>query len=173
MQSLTVLITVATSIELQVVLEDYLMKFLRYFYLIATAFVLSSFALVCGANESAANECAANEFATNEKGHPLTPEHMPKPAPPNTIAGLKKAAKAGDYALLRGQFVRKFEDDIFEFADESKKAIFVTFEGVKVPSDLSFGYEYFLWGQVLENDKSTVLQALFLSPKMFTKEHNY
>ena len=52
---------------------------------------------------------------------------MPKPSPPNTIAGLKKSAKIGDYALLRGQFVRKFEDDIFEFADDSKKAIFVSF----------------------------------------------
>lgn len=119
---------------------------------------MSSFALVSNAHD-------------NE--HTLEQEHMPKPSPPNTIAGLKKSAKTGDYALLRGQFVRKFEDDIFEFADDSKKAIFVSFEGVKVPQDLSFGYEYFLWGQVLENDKTTVLQALFLSPKMFSKEHNY
>ena len=109
----------------------------------------------------------------HDNEHALEQEHMPKPSPPNTIAGLKKSAKTGDYALLRGQFVRKFEDDIFEFADDSKKAIFVSFEGVKVPQDLSFGYEYFLWGQVLENDKTTVLQALFLSPKMFSKEHNY
>ena len=122
------------------------MKFQRYLYLFLTAIFISSFALVSNAHD-------------NE--------------PPNTIAGLKKSAKIGDYALLRGQFVRKFEDDIFEFADDSKKAIFVSFEGVKVPQDLSFGYEYFLWGQVLENDKTTVLQALFLSPKMFSKEHNY
>ena len=134
------------------------MKFLRYLYLLSTVLFVGSFALVSNAHDNEAQ---------------IAPEHMPKPAPPNTIAGLKKSAKAGDYALLRGQFVRKFEDDIFEFADDSKKAIFVSFEGVKVPQDLSFGYEYFLWGQVLENDKTTVLQALFLSPKMFTKEHNY
>lgn len=134
------------------------MKFQRYLNLFSTAIFMSSFALVSNAHD-------------NE--HTLEQEHMPKPSPPNTIAGLKKSAKTGDYALLRGQFVRKFEDDIFEFADDSKKAIFVSFEGVKVPQDLSFGYEYFLWGQVLENDKTTVLQALFLSPKMFSKEHNY
>ena len=127
------------------------MKFQRYLNLFSTAIFMSSFALVSNAHD-------------NE--HALEQEH-------NTIAGLKKSAKTGDYALLRGQFVRKFEDDIFEFADDSKKAIFVSFEGVKVPQDLSFGYEYFLWGQVLENDKTTVLQALFLSPKMFSKEHNY
>lgn len=134
------------------------MKFLRYLYLFSTFLLISSFALVSNAQDNEA---------------PIAPEHIQKPAPPNTIAGIKKSAKTGDYALLRGQFVRKFEDDIFEFADDSKKAIFVSFEGVKVPQDLSFGYEYFLWGQVLENDKTTVLQALFLSPKMITKEHNY
>ena len=88
---------------------------------------MSSFALVSNAHD-------------NE--HALEQEHMPKPSPPNTIAGLKKSAKTGDYALLRGQFVRKFEDDIFEFADDSKKAIFVSFEGVKVSAlvmSISYG----------------------------------
>ena len=138
--------------------KEYLMKHLKELFVTAFAFWSCFLSENCFAHES-------------DIVHPH--ENIPMPTPPNSVAGLKKTAKIGDYALLRGQFVRKFEDDIFEFADDSKKAIFVTFEGVKVPQDLSFGYEYFLWGQVIENGKSTVMQALFLSPKMFTKEHNY
>lgn len=134
------------------------MKISGYLYLMSAAFFMAGISFSGNAHES-------------DHIHPA--EGFSKPVPPNTVAGLKKSAKIGDYALLRGQFVRRFEDDVFEFSDDSKKAIFVSFEGVKVPQDLSFGYEYFLWGQVLENDKSTVLQALFLSPKIFSKEHSY
>ena len=51
------------------------MKFQRYLNLFSTAIFMSSFALVSNAHD-------------NE--HALEQEHMPKPSPPNTIAGLKK-----------------------------------------------------------------------------------
>ena len=57
------------------------MKFQRYLYLFLTAIFISSFALVSNAHD-------------NE--HALEKEHMQKPSPPNTIAGLKKSAKIGD-----------------------------------------------------------------------------
>ena len=57
------------------------MKFQRYLYLFLTAIFISSFALVSNAHD-------------NE--HALEQEHMQKPSPPNTIAGLKKSAKIGD-----------------------------------------------------------------------------
>ncbi|MGN0893604.1 MAG: hypothetical protein ACI4ND_01225 [Succinivibrio sp.] len=90
-----------------------------------------------------------------------------KRSAPNTIAGTKKAAKEGDYVLLKGHFVKQVDEVIFEFADDSSQALFVTFEGVKIPDDLSSNYEYFLWGQIIRNDKTTILQALFLSDKRF------
>lgn len=50
------------------------MKFQRYLNLFSTAIFMSSFALVSNAHD-------------NE--HALEQEHMLKPSPPNTIAGLK------------------------------------------------------------------------------------
>ncbi|MGN1280484.1 MAG: hypothetical protein ACI4UM_01075 [Succinivibrio sp.] len=91
--------------------------------------------------------------------------HVKKIAPPNTIAGTKKVARVGDYVLLKGYFVKQVDDVIFEFSDDSAHALFVTFEGVKIPDNLSSNYEYFLWGQILRNDKTTILQALFLSDR--------
>ena len=72
---------------------------------------------------SAAFFIAGISFSGNahESDHIHPAEGFSKPAPPNTVAGLKKSAKIGDYALLRGQFVRRFEDDVFEFSENRKQ----------------------------------------------------
>ncbi len=88
-----------------------------------------------------------------------------KPEAPNTIKGVKGAAKVGDYVLLRGRFVRELDANIYEFHDDENEALIVSFEGVVVPSDFTFNYEYFLWGIISQNDKLTKLDAKSLSPK--------
>lgn len=90
---------------------------------------------------------------------------MLKPEAPNTIKGIKKAAKLGDFVLLRGRFVRELDANIYEFHDDENEALIVSFEGVIVPKDFTFNYEYFLWGVISQNDKLTKLDAKSLSPK--------
>ena len=97
-------------------------------------------------------------------------EHRPMmmmPESPNTVEGLKKVAEVGDYVLLRGRFINRADKEIYEFHDDEGKALFVSFEGVKIPSDLTMNYEYFLWGVIARNDKLTILNAKSLSPKRF------
>ena len=84
---------------------------------------------------------------------------------PNTVKGLITNGHKGDYALLRGRFVKKVGDDIYEFTD-GNDALFVSFEGVNIPSDLEMDYPYLLWSKIIRNDKLTILGALFISPKV-------
>ena len=98
------------------------------------------------------------------------PPHHPEfkgkvPPPPNTVKGVRANAKEGDYALLRGFFIERLDETTFLFKDENGDSLNVSFEGVQIPLDLTFNYPYFLWGCVLENDETTLIQAQFLSPK--------
>lgn len=88
-----------------------------------------------------------------------------KPAAPNSIAGLKKNAKENDYALLRGEFVERIDENTFIFQDEKHGQCRVVFVTGTVPPDLSKNYEYFIWTRITKTGSDLTLLALSISSR--------
>ena len=84
---------------------------------------------------------------------------------PNSISGIKKIAKVGDFVMLKGRFVRKVDTNVLEFTDDGKQAVLVNFEDVKEINFIKAQIEYELWGKVIRNDKLTFVDAVSLSKK--------
>ena len=50
---------------------------------------------------------------------------------PNSISGIKKNAKVGDFVMLKGRFIRKVDTNVLEFTDDGKQAVLVNFDNGK------------------------------------------
>ena len=85
---------------------------------------------------------------------------------PNSIKGIKKNAKGGDFVMLKGRFVRKVDTNILEFTDDGKQAVLVNFEDGRDINLIKAQIEYELWGKVIRNDKLTFVDALNISVKL-------
>ena len=85
---------------------------------------------------------------------------------PNSIKGIKKNAKVGDFVMLKGRFVRKVDTNILEFTDDGKQAVLVNFEDGRDINIIKAQIEYELWGKVIRNDKLTFVDALNISVKL-------
>lgn len=85
---------------------------------------------------------------------------------PNSIKGIKKNAKVGDFVMLKGRFVRKVDTNILEFTDDGKQAVLVNFEDGRDINLIKAQIEYELWGKVIRNDKLTFVDALNISIKL-------
>ena len=85
---------------------------------------------------------------------------------PNSIKGIKKNAKVGDFVMLKGRFVRKVDTNILEFTDDGKQAVLVNFEDGRDTNLIKAQIEYELWGKVIRNDKLTFVDALNISVKL-------
>ena len=85
---------------------------------------------------------------------------------PNSIKGIKKNAKVGDFVMLKGRFVRKVDTNILEFTDDGKQAVLVNFEDGRDINLIKAQIEYELWGKVIRNDKLTFVDALNISVKL-------
>lgn len=84
---------------------------------------------------------------------------------PNSIKGIKKNAKVGDFVMLKGRFVRKVDTNILEFTDDGKQAVLVNFEDGRDINLIKAQIEYELWGKVIRNDKLTFVDAVSLMKK--------
>ncbi len=97
----------------------------------------------------------------------FTQKHI-RPDAPNTIKGVKEVAKEGDYVLLRGVFVRRADAGIYEFHDDAGDGLFVDLGKSFVLNERFFNTsEFFIWGTVKENNKSTTIEAISMSAKSF------
>ena len=81
---------------------------------------------------------------------------------PNSISGIKKNAKVGDFVMLKGRFVRKVDTNVLEFTDDGKQAVLVNFEDGKDTDFIKAQIEYELWGKISRNDKLTFVDAVNL-----------
>ena len=84
---------------------------------------------------------------------------------PNSISGIKKNAKVGDFVMLKGRFVRKVDTNVLEFTDDGKQAVLVNFEEGKDADFIKAQIEYELWGKIIRNDKLTFVDAVSLTKK--------
>ena len=82
---------------------------------------------------------------------------------PNSIKGIKKNAKVGDFVMLKGRFVRKVDTNILEFTDDGKQAVLVNFEDGRDINLIKAQIEYELWGKVIRNDKLTFVDVVSLA----------
>ena len=82
---------------------------------------------------------------------------------PNSISGIKKNAKVGDFVMLKGRFVRKVDTNVLEFTDDGKQAVLVNFEDVKEINFIKAQIEYELWGKISRNDKLTFVDVVSLA----------
>ena len=82
---------------------------------------------------------------------------------PNSISGIKKNAKVGDFVMLKGRFVRKVDTNVLEFTDDGKQAVLVNFEEGKDADFIKSLIEYVLWGKIIRNDKLTFVDAVCLT----------
>lgn len=85
---------------------------------------------------------------------------------PNSISGIKKNAKVGDFVMLKGRFVRKVDTNVLEFTDDGKQAVLVNFEDGKDTDFIKAQIEYELWGKIIRNDKLTFVDAVSLMKKI-------
>ncbi|MDY5188421.1 MAG: hypothetical protein SPF26_02910 [Succinivibrio sp.] len=82
---------------------------------------------------------------------------------PNSISGIKKNAKVGDFVMLKGRFVRKVDTNVLEFTDDGKQAVLVNFRDSKDMDFIRAQIEYEIWGKIIRNDKLTFVVAVSLS----------
>lgn len=82
---------------------------------------------------------------------------------PNSISGIKKNAKVGDFVMLKGRFVRKVDTNVLEFTDDGIEAVLVNFEDVKEINFIKAQIEYELWGKISRNDKLTFVDVVSLA----------
>jgi uncharacterized protein YdeI (BOF family) len=84
----------------------------------------------------------------------------------NTVAGIKRHSHDGDFAFIRGHFIKKLTDSSFVFTD-GKDRMEVRLDKDKLPKDFALGTDYMLWGQMhRENVIIVYMQALMLSPRL-------
>lgn len=80
----------------------------------------------------------------------------------NTILGLLKYGKDGDYILLEGSFVKK-QDDYYILQDSNNNTI-----KMKLPENIAppvFDVPYYTWGNVKKGFLDTYIEIIFISPK--------
>lgn len=94
-------------------------------------------------------------------------ESFEKPAAPNTVRGVLKAAKAGDYCLVRGIFLEKLDDYAFMFSDEDGGTVEVRFKPEAGLSKIFLKREYFVWATVEQDFRHTYLLAQLFTPSSF------
>ena len=107
-----------------------------------------------------------SDFHSNTLTTSLHTDHNLQQNLPNSISGIKKNAKVGDFVMLKGRFVRKVDTNVLEFTDDGKQAVLVNFEDVKEINFIKAQIEYELWGKVIRNDKLTFVDALNISVKL-------
>ena len=104
-------------------------------------------------------------FHNNTLTTSLHTDHTLQQNLPNSISGIKKNAKVGDFVMLKGRFVRKVDTNVLEFTDDGKQAVLVNFEDVKEINFIKAQIEYELWGKIIRNDKLTFVDAVSLSKR--------
>ena len=104
-------------------------------------------------------------FHNNTLATSLHTDHNVQQNLPNSISGIKKNAKVGDFVMLKGRFVRKVDTNVLEFTDDGKQAVLVNFEDGKDTDFIKAQIEYELWGKIVRNDKLTFVDAVSLSKR--------
>ena len=104
-------------------------------------------------------------FHNNTLATSLHTDHNLQQNIPNSISGIKKNAKVGDFVMLKGRFVRKVDTNVLEFTDDGKQAVLVNFEEGKDADFIKAQIEYELWGKIIRNDKLTFVDAVSLTKK--------
>lgn len=102
-------------------------------------------------------------FHNNTLATSLHTDHNVQQILPNSISGIKKNAKVGDFVMLKGRFVRKVDTNVLEFTDDGKQAVLVNFEDSKDTDFIKAQIEYELWGKIIRNDKLTFVDAVSLA----------
>ncbi len=87
-----------------------------------------------------------------------------KPSPPNTVKGVLKNGREGDFCMLRGMFLEKVADFTFTFQDEEGTQVEVRFKPEAGLARLMLQREYFLWASVRKDSLKTYLLAQLFSP---------
>ena len=105
-------------------------------------------------------------FHNNTLTTSLHTDHTLQQNLPNSISGIKKNAKVGDFVMLKGRFIRKVDTNVLEFTDDGKQAVLVNFEDGKDTDFIKAQIEYELWGKIIRNDKLTFVDALNISVKL-------
>ncbi|MCR5536641.1 MAG: hypothetical protein K6F05_04415 [Succinivibrio sp.] len=93
-------------------------------------------------------------------------EQIEKSAPPNTVKGVLKTAREGDYCLLRGVFLNKISDFTFAFQDDEGTSVEVRFKPEAGLATLFLEREYFLWATVEKEHRKTFLKAQIFAPAL-------
>ena len=104
-----------------------------------------------------------SDFHSNTLTTSLHTDHNLQQNLPNSISGIKKNAKVGDFVMLKGRFVRKVDTNVLEFTDDGKQAVLVNFEDVKEINFIKAQIEYELWGKISRNDKLTFVDVVSLA----------
>ena len=102
-------------------------------------------------------------FHNNTLATSLHTDHNLQQNLPNSISGIKKNAKVGDFVMLKCRFGRKVDTNVLEFTDDGKQAVLVNFEDGKDTDFIKAQIEYELWGKIIRNDKLTFVDAVNIS----------
>ena len=105
-------------------------------------------------------------FHNNTLTTSLHTDHNLQQNLPNSISGIKKNAKVGDFVMLKGRFIRKVDTNVLEFTDDGKQAVLVNFDNGKDTDFIKAQIEYELWGKIIRNDKLTFVDAVSLMKKI-------
>ena len=107
-----------------------------------------------------------SDFHSNTLTTSLHTDHNLQQNLPNSISGIKKNAKVGDFVMLKGRFIRKVDTNVLEFTDDGKQAVLVNFDNGKDTDFIKAQIEYELWGKIIRNDKLTFVDAVSLMKKI-------
>lgn len=134
---------------------------------VATLFIVV--AVGVGGYTFAQHENLIGDSKANVEGvsDDFTHKHI-RPDAPNSVKGVKNVAKEGDYVLLRGVFVRRADAGVYEFHDDAGDGLFIDLGKSFVLNERFFNTsEFFIWGTVKNNDKTTTIEAISMSAKSF------
>ncbi len=96
------------------------------------------------------------------------PKHE-KPQAPNTVKGVIRNGREGDFVLLRGYFVRVVDRGIYEFQDDDNSAIFVDLGKNYAINEQFFSTEFFIWGEVRLSGRNPVIRVNSIRANMMPK----
>ena len=82
------------------------------------------------------------------------PKDLPPSDVPNTIKGLMENGREGDFALLRGFFVKKLDENSFSFMDDNHDVLNVILIDQKLQTEIYANQRYFIWGRIASVSKN-------------------
>jgi len=82
------------------------------------------------------------------------PKDLPPPDVPNTIKGLMENGRKGDFAFLRGFFVKKLDENSFSFMDDNHDVLNVILIDQKLQTEIYANQRYFIWGRIASVSKN-------------------